>query len=87
MHGKKYDPYIPIYGNKCIGVRFSTIDIHGAPRTKTWTSLQTTIPIGATTLTLQDPVDWQVGEKFVMASTGFKKEEAEKRTVTAISPD
>jgi hypothetical protein len=32
MHGKKYDPYIPIYGNKCIGVRFSTLDIHGKPR-------------------------------------------------------
>jgi len=28
-----------------------------------------------------------VGEKFVMASTGFKKEEAEKRTVTDVSAD
>ena len=39
MHGKKYDPYMPIYGNKCIGVRYSTLDIHGVPRSHTWTSL------------------------------------------------
>jgi hypothetical protein len=29
MYGEKYDPHMPIYGNKCIGVRYSTIDIHG----------------------------------------------------------
>jgi len=43
MHGEKYDPYVPIYGNKCIGVRFATIDIHGVPRDITWTSLESTV--------------------------------------------
>jgi hypothetical protein len=48
MYGKKYDPYMPIYGNKCIGVRFSTIDIHGMKRVPTWTELETTAAIGST---------------------------------------
>ena len=46
MHGKKYDPYMPVYGNKCIGVRYSTLDIHGVARSHTWTSLATTASAG-----------------------------------------
>jgi hypothetical protein len=29
MYGNKYDPYLPIYGNKGIGVRFGTLEMHG----------------------------------------------------------
>ena len=29
MHGIKYDPSVPIYGNKVLGVRNSVFDIHG----------------------------------------------------------
>lgn len=52
MHGVKSSPEIPIYGNKVIAVREGTLDIHGIPRTLTWTSLATTAEIGATTITL-----------------------------------
>ena len=42
MHGQKYDPSMPLYGNKCIGIRNSILDIHGVPRSHSWTSLATT---------------------------------------------
>lgn len=29
LHGNVYDPYIPIYGNKVIGVRHGLLDMHG----------------------------------------------------------
>jgi hypothetical protein len=29
MHGTISSPYIPIYGNKAIGVRFGVLDMHG----------------------------------------------------------
>jgi hypothetical protein len=29
MHSKIDDPYLPIYGNKVIGLRFGTLDMHG----------------------------------------------------------
>ena len=58
MHGQRYDPYIPKFGNKCIGVRYSTLDIHGVPRDVTWTSLQETAEVGANTITLMEDVDW-----------------------------
>jgi hypothetical protein len=84
MYGKKYDPYMPIYGNKCIGVRFSTIDIHGVKRVPTWTELETTATAGSNQITLHTAVDWQPSEVIIIASTDFNKDEAEKRTITAI---
>jgi hypothetical protein len=84
MHGKKYDPYVPTYGNKCIGVRWATIDIHGIPRTPTWTSLETTAAAGENTIQLIEPVDWKVGEVIIITSTDFDRGHAEKKTITAV---
>jgi len=39
MHSDKYSPYLPIYGNKVIGVRFGLLEMHGIPRNITWTRL------------------------------------------------
>jgi hypothetical protein len=73
MYGKKYDPYMPIYGNKCIGVRYSTIDIHGIERTPTWTKLDTTATAGSNQITLHEAVDWVTGEEIIIASTDFDR--------------
>jgi hypothetical protein len=62
MHSSVTDPYIPIYGNKVIGVRLGTLDMHGPVRTPTWTMLETTVEANSTIITLQEAVDWQVGE-------------------------
>lgn len=58
MHSSASDPYLPIYGNKVIGVRYGTLDMHGPVRTPTWTMLETTAVSGSTTITLQEAVDW-----------------------------
>lgn len=87
MHGAIDDPYLPIYGNKCIGLRFGTLDMHGIERTPTWTFLESTVEAGANVMTLAVEVDWQVGEMIAIAPTGFKPDEAEHRTITAVSAD
>ena len=58
MHGTITDPYLPIYGNKMIGVRFGTLDMHGPVRNPTWTMLETTVLPGSKIITLQVAVDW-----------------------------
>lgn len=85
LEGNKRDPYIPTYGNKVIGVRYGTLDIHGVPRQPTWTHLETTVSPGDTTITLNTPVDWQVGEEIIIATTSFKSTETEQRTITAVA--
>ena len=46
MHGNIQSPEIPIYGNKCIAVRHGTLDLHGTPRSPSWTSLGVTANAG-----------------------------------------
>lgn len=52
------DPYIPLYGNKVIGVRFGTLEMHGVKRDVTWTRLAKTAQAGDDQITLVEPVDW-----------------------------
>ena len=52
MHGNISDPYIPIYGNKVIGVRYGTLDMHGIAKVPTWTVLDSTVEAGSNQITL-----------------------------------
>lgn len=58
MHSDVTSPYLPIYGNKVIGVRFGEIHMVGNTRAVTWTSLATTADIGATSIVLNESTDW-----------------------------
>jgi hypothetical protein len=84
MHGSVFDPYLPIYGNKVIAVRFGTLDMHGVERSPTWTLLDTTVEAGGSQVTLAEAVDWQVGEEVAIAPTSYEPREGEKRTISAI---
>ena len=52
MHSLLSDPYLPIYGNKVIGVRYGTLDMHGVVRNKTWTVLDQTVEAGGNVIHL-----------------------------------
>ena len=77
MHGNITSPYLPIYGNKCIAVNKGTLDMHGVPRTPTWTVLNETAPKKATTITLSEAVDWVAGEEIAIAATSYNGREGE----------
>jgi len=68
-------------------VKNSRIDIHGKVRDFTWTLLEDTINEGSLTLTVMDAVDWQVGEKIVVASTDYDMNQAEVKTIVSVSGD
>jgi hypothetical protein len=84
MYGNKRDPFMPIYGNKCIGVRYSTIDIHGETRTPTWSELESTALAAQNQITIKEAVDWRAGEVIIIASTDFEKSQTEKRTIVPV---
>ena len=64
-----------------------TIDIHGSSASKrSWTSLSGDVAAGATTITLADAATgWQIGDRIVIAPSGYDPYEAEDVTITAIS--
>ncbi|MDH3606715.1 MAG: G8 domain-containing protein [Acidimicrobiia bacterium] len=72
-------------GARALGVMSGgAVDLHGSDEVS-WTSLAATAPIGATSVTLQQPVSWKPGERIVIASTDFDYEQAEERTITAVN--
>ena len=85
MYGGYYGKQQPMFGNKGIGCKNCKFSMYGKPRTKTWSSLSSTVNPTETQLTVIDAVDWQVGEEIVVASTSFEWTEAERKTITAIN--
>lgn len=84
MHSDKYSPYLPVYGNKVIGVRFGTIDMHGIQRDVVWTWLAATANPGDDQITLAEETDWAIGEEIVIAGTSFKNDDHETRFIVDI---
>ncbi|MGL4612284.1 MAG: G8 domain-containing protein [Trueperaceae bacterium] len=72
-------------GGRVLGVmEGGTLSMIGQARTS-WTKLATTAQQGDTTLTLQDAVNWQVGDQIVIASTDFDYAQAESFTVRRVA--
>ena len=53
------------------------MDLHGRPRDVTWTRLSQTALVNATSLRLEQAVDWVTGDKIVIAPTGKDGNETE----------
>ena len=74
-------------GAKVLGAHNGgTLEIHGRDRIE-WTHLGANAAVGATSLTLAEPVDWVVGDSILVTSSRADWNEAETRTITAVSPD
>ncbi|KAL3886657.1 hypothetical protein ACJMK2_026637 [Sinanodonta woodiana] len=89
LYGHSRDRELPIYGTKVLALREGVLDLHGMHIPLTWTRLQTTAVAGGTTIVLTHPVEWNVGDEIVIASTGgFRSQnETEKHIISAISAD
>ena len=85
MYGVKYDPAMPIYGKKVIGVRFSTLDMHGCPVSPCWTQLDATAVAGTNTITTAEVTDWKAGDVILLPSTSFSMGDAELLTIDSIT--
>jgi hypothetical protein len=73
-------------GSKGIGV-YGGLDLHGIPRTPSWTRLAITAAAGTNKLTLIEAVDWQVNEEIVVSTTSYAPFETETFKIVAVSAD
>lgn len=91
LHGDETDPYLPVFGNKVIGVRNGQLEMHGKPRSHVWSQLYQTADAGATSIVLNisgsSDFDWAVGDKIVISSTDFDGTHAEERVITSVGVD
>lgn len=75
-------------GTKFLGAMMGgQLVLHGEPRA-TWTQLAATADAGATQLRLAQPQpSWRPGERILVTSTALDPEQAEERTIRAVSAD
>lgn len=72
-------------GNRLIGVLpGGALEIRAESR-RSWTRLDGTVAPGASSITVTGEVDWRVGDRIVVAPSGFDPREAEDRAITAVS--
>jgi hypothetical protein len=76
-----------LVGAKVLALRDGIVDMHGRSVVRIWTRLANTAAVGARNITLLQDVDWPVGSRIVIATTGdyLSQRETETRTITAIS--
>ncbi|CUG86307.1 transmembrane protein, putative [Bodo saltans] len=84
LWGDRLTPEIPVHGSKVVALRHGSIDMHGVKRQPTWTRVATTAYQGTTTIYVNGPVDWQIGEFIVIAPTDFDPMEGETRMITGV---
>ncbi len=73
-------------GNRVLGVMAGgTLSIHGERGSDSWTQLAADALPGATSIQLAQSMDWQVGDRLVVAASGFHANEAELLTVTSVA--
>ncbi len=74
-------------GDKMIGAsNGGKIEFHGQQKVS-WSHLGTNVNSGSNQITMASAVDWVVGDEIVIVSSRPNWEEAEKRTIAAISGD
>ena len=85
LYGTRLTPEIPVHGAKVIALRHGTLDMHGIPRTPTWTKVAASASANSRTLQVRGPVDWKAGETIVVTSTNYEMEQAEERTIVSVT--
>ena len=74
-------------GDKFIGaMNGGTIELHGKEKIS-WTHLGASVSAGVNQITMSEAVDWEAGDEIVVVSSRLDWEEAEKRSISAISAD
>ena len=90
LYGHQASPWLPVFGTKVLGVGgMGTLQLYGKPVNKTWSLLASDAVVGATEITLTQPVssDWAAGDKIYIASTNRDPTQGEEVTVASVSAD
>ncbi|XP_073714826.1 fibrocystin-L [Misgurnus anguillicaudatus] len=73
-------------GSKVLGV-FGSLDLYGMPHNVYHTKLAKTVQAGNNTLSLEETVDWKVGDQILLSTTSYDPRQTEIRTINGVSDD
>lgn len=62
------------------------LSMYGTPK-KSWVKIGSQTPVGSTSITMAEAIDWNIGDEIVITSNRIDVHEAETRIITSISSD
>ena len=62
----------------------SGLDLHGSAHNITWTRIADTVQAGNYSITLEESVDWQIGDEFVITTTDTSISHTERHRIAGI---
>ena len=80
----RYDPTLPIFGNKVLAIMEGNLLLQGIPRNPVWTVLQQSAKIGENTITVAGPIDWVAGEEIVISSSSSDYTQSERLKIVSV---
>lgn len=63
------------------------LDVHGAPKKVTWTTLAQTLTKGSNIVKLSQPVDWKANDRITITTTTYSQSQSELFDIDSISSD
>jgi hypothetical protein len=75
---KDITDYSSLCGDKVFCVYNGALEIHGRPKTPTWSSLKMTVAKDSPLIELKDTTNWEVGDRIVIASTDYTRQQTEE---------
>jgi hypothetical protein len=68
-----------------LAVRDGSVRLHGLPKQPTWTVLNATANVGDTSIVVNGPTNWQIGDRIVVASSSFYATDVDEATIVNIT--
>ena len=85
LFGYKDDKQLPIFGNKFLGIHHGNLQIHGKPKTPTWTNLLQSTTYKDKTIKIAGPITgWEVGDQIII-SPSERHNQAEMMVIAGIT--
>lgn len=89
LHGKKYGPTIPTFGNKCIVNNGGTLDLHGFEFPTRFTSnvflFNRPFTTGVTLFAVGDDLSYWTQRKFATLSYSYSQDASEVQSISTVS--
>ena len=86
--GNHATPGLPLNNGPNVGAKalavFARMQLIGRPRRVSWTRLSKNAEIGSNEITLEQSVDWEIGEQIVISTTTYESRQAEKFVISNV---
>uniref|UniRef100_A0A8C5MPS6 PKHD1 ciliary IPT domain containing fibrocystin/polyductin n=1 Tax=Leptobrachium leishanense TaxID=445787 RepID=A0A8C5MPS6_9ANUR len=82
LHGSSHTSYFDPFGVKFLAVRNGALSMHGWVPKLMFTHLAESADAQGTELTLEEPVDWHIGDEIVICGVGFQGDRMQEEVST-----